>query len=255
VIYMVIQKTEIVDLSRIEPYIIREGDIFGLGFPGNQWVVMRCVARQKEQWYLYDPIAEGMLSGPIEPSNTVDGITNHTFIKPSKPSSSYANGKPFFVFDVSPPYMYQLFFGVSPSSLRILFSQPDNTDQLGLKIQSANSTYNQFGTILGDDNPINSPGPDSEIIVLPSLDFALGFINDLPISVSPLIKFRVNTIQYQAVTDSSTVYNFLNTTNKTHKKIVGGTTSFNYDISKYLSVKPVQIGMTQSQMKEVLGGT
>lgn len=253
---MVVPKTEIVDTTRIEEHIIREGNVFALGFPNNKWAVLQCVNRQKEQWYLYDPVAEGMLPAPIPASNSTDGITGHQFIRPQRPSSQYANGKPFFVFGLPPGdnHIFQLFFGVSPSTLRVTFQQPFNTDQLGLPIQSANASYNQFGAILGEDTPIYSIGPDSEIIVPPALDFGLGFINDLPQQVAPLLKFRINYIQFEPVTDAEVVYNTLHSNSKTSKKIVGGLIDFTYDFRKNLHVNPVSMSMSVNEIKKAIGG-
>ena len=252
---MVAPTEEITNIDRIEPYFIKPGDMFALSFPGNNWIVGQNVSSAKPQWYEYDPIAEGMLSGPIAPSTTINGITNHTFIKPSRPSSNYANGKPQFVFQSQPldQHIYQLFWGISPSTLRVLFYSPSNTDQLGLPLQSANPTYNQFGAINGQESPINSIGPDTEIVLTSSLDFALGFVNDLPISVSPILKFRVNYFTWKPILDSKAVYQFLNYGPKNMKKIVGGDTGFNYGFETNLGVSPVHLGMSQSEIAGVLG--
>lgn len=254
---------EDIDISRIEDRIIHENYVFGLGFAqsgsATHWIVLRAVAKAKLNYWLYDPVAEGMLKTSIAASTSVDGITNHTYITAQRPGSVNIPSKPSFVFsnEAQPTsrygYLYQLFFGVSPSYLRLTFEQPARTNQMGLPVQTPGADYNQFGAILARDTRLEQPGPLSEIWVPPALDFALGFINDTPEVANPLMVWVVNYLEYEKVNDPDIVYEVLNTTKYKSLRTVGGTAPFNYSIPNNFGQSPVTLGMTKAQIRAALG--
>lgn len=252
-----------IDLSALDEEVIKENYIFALGFPNGKmsadYVVLRCTLRpQNLNLWLYDPIAEGMLSSPIAPAQLQNGTTGHTFVEPVLPSSSNMQTKPDFIFrnlDKGPKgIIYQLFFGISPEFLRVTLAQPFGTLQNALPIQTINSTYNQFGTINGWRTPIERPTPDSMIWVPPNLNFALGFINDVPETAKPLIMWVVNRIQYEVVTDPVILEEVLNTRKYRALKTVGGISSFQYSIMDNFGVPPLQLGMSLNQIKAAYAG-
>ncbi len=255
-----------IDLSKIEPALIKENHVIGLGFPtsSNQdYVVMRCIAREKPNIYLYDPIAESMISGAVPASTSVNGITNHGSLSAVRPNSQYIAGKPDFVFNNEKTTtqsirgkggygeLLQIFFGVSPSYLRVTFQQPFGTNHLALPTAQATDSYNQFGAILGQSTPIEQPDPISEVFVPPKLNFALGFYNDIPQTASPLFAFIVNRIRYQIVVDPDVLYEVLNTAKYRSLHTIGGLTSFNYDFIGNFGVEPLNLGMSKAQIKSL----
>ncbi len=252
-----------IDLSALDEEVIKENYIFALGFPNGQksadYVVLRCTLRpQNLNLWLYDPIQEGMLSSKIAAAQLQNGISGHTFVEPVLPSSSNMQTKPNFIFknDSSGKrgIIYQLFFGISPETLRVTLAQPFGTLQNALPIQTINKTYNQFGTINGWRTPLERPTPDSMIWVPPNLDFALGFINDVPEEASPLFMWIINRIQYEVVTDPVILEEVLNTRKYRALKTVGGITSFQYSIQANFGVPPLQLGMSMSQIKNLYSG-
>ncbi|MHB8552827.1 MAG: hypothetical protein ACYDAO_04485 [Thermoplasmataceae archaeon] len=254
------------DLSEIEPAYIRENHIVGLGFPSSsnqEYVAVRCISRQRPTIYYYDPIAENMISAPIPASTSLDGITNHGFQRAQRPNSQFISGKPNFVFvnDTTTSAslhgtggfgeLLQIFFGVSPSYLRVSFEQPVGTPQISLPIAQATDSYNQFGAIPGSLTPIEKPGTISEVFVPPRLDFALGFYNDIPDTASPLFAFIVNRIKYQVIVDPDILYEVLNTSKFRSLHTVGGLTPFQYNIRGNFGVEPLTLGMNRSQIKSL----
>ena len=252
-----------IDLSALDEEVIKENYIFALGFPNganeSNYVVLRCTLRpQNLNLWLYDPLAEGMLSSAISPAKLQNGITGHTFVEPVLPSSKNMQTKPDFIFRNTSMgrhgIIYQLFFGISPEFLRVTLAQPFGTLQNALPIQTINSTYNQFGTINGWRTPIERPTPDSMIWVPPNLNFALGFINDVPESANPLIMWVVNRFQYEVVTDPAILEEVLNTRKYRALKTVGGISSFDYNIQANFGVPPLKLGMSLSQIKAAYSG-
>ena len=252
-----------IDLTALDEEVIKETYIFALGFPNGQngadYVVLRCTLRpQNLNLWLYDPIQEGMLSSPIAAAQLQNGISGHTFVEPVLPSSNNMQTKPNFIFrnDNSGKrgIIYQLFFGISPEFLRVTLAQPFGTLQNALPIQTINSTYNQFGTINGWRTPLEKPTPDSMIWVPPNLNFALGFINDVPEAASPLIMWVINRIQYEVVTDPAVLEEVLNTRKYRALKTVGGISSFQYDIKANFGVPPLQLGMSGNQIRALYAG-
>lgn len=258
-------EANIVDISRIESKLIKENYVFGLGFPqtsgDTQWVILRAIGVGKLNPWLYDPIAEGMLTGPIPASTSTDGITNHGFVLPQRPTSNKITnqGLRSFIFQVPPAssnygYLYQLFFGISPYSLRVIVNEPESTYQMGLPDGNINSSYNNYGAIRADDTPLYAPGPESEVIVPPGLDFALGFVNDVNRPAYPLIMWYINYIRYRIETDADLIYEVINTTKYKSLKTVGGVIGYGYDTKSYFGVNPVTLGMTKSQIQNAVGG-
>lgn len=245
-----------VNIDRIRPYLFESNFIVPLGFPSG-YVVVRVTAKDKPNYYRYDPIAEGMLATSVPASTSTNGVTNHGFVLPQKPSSQYANGKPFFIFENSKKgtsgFFYQIFFGISPyNGLYVTLQQPFNTWQMNLPIQSPNASYNQFGGIPAVQSKLYAPGPESEIILPPNMDFGIGFINDTPKQANPLILWIVNYLAYEVVTDPNIVYEAMNTT-KYRPKTVGGTTNYQYSIEQNFGVSPVQLGMSKTDISSALG--
>lgn len=257
-----------IDLSLIESRIIKEDFVFALGFPTNNWVVLRALTREKPNIWEYDPIAEGMIAkntanltdsnGAILPSTSYDGITNHTYITPQRPSSKNIRGNPSFIFPNTKTgksgYMYQLFFGISPAIIDLPFNQPPTAGQMSLPVQSPDQSYNQFGMIRGKSTPYDKPGPSSEIFVPPNLEFALGFVNSVSEKVRPLISFVVNYFAYEVVTEPSLAYDVLNKPRYDRLKTVGGTSSFSYNIQENFGVPPLQLGMSEGEIASIMGG-
>jgi hypothetical protein len=253
---------EDIDISKIEDRIIRENYVFGLGFPqqgDTDWIVLRAIAKGKENYWLYDPIAEGLISGPIPASTSVDGVTNHGYVTPQIPKSQLIPSRPTNIFQLAPEpsaktgTIYQLFFGIAPDTLRVLFEEPAGQNQMSLPVQTPSPSYNQFGAILGRDNRINQPGKSSEIWVPPGLDFAIGFINDTPDQVSPLMVWVVNYFRYEKVKDPDTVYEVLNTTKYKALRTVGGVYPYSYSIKNNFGQEPVTLGMSKAEIRAALG--
>lgn len=251
-----------IDLSRISKKLIDNNYVFGLGFPSSsetEWVVLRAIGVGKLNYWLYDPIAEGFLQSKIAASTTVNGITGHTYIDAARPSSVNVTSNKTFIFEVPKPTgptgtLYQLFFGVSPDWLRILFNQPSSQSQMGLPPQNPGAAYNQYGAIRAKDTPLLSPGPDSEVIVPPGLDFGIGFINDVQKEADPLLMWYVNYLRYEIVSDANIVHEVLHTTKYRSLKMVGGISSYNYNIKANFGVDPLTLGMDKSEIQSIVGG-
>ena len=252
-----------IDLSALDDEIIRENYIFALGFPtgvsSSGYVVLRCVLKpQALNLWLYDPIAEGMLSATINPASLQNGITGHTFIQAQLPSSKNLTTKASFIFENTQSgrigNIYQLFWGISPEFLRVVIQQPFGTTQNSLPIQAINGAYNQFGTIEGWRSPLSRPTADSMIWIPPRMEFGMGFINDVPETANPLLMWIINSIKYEVVTDPVILEEVLNTRKYRSIKTVGGVTGFQYDIQQNFGVPPLKLGMSKAEIIRTYAG-
>lgn len=243
-----------IDLSRIEDRLIKNNYVFALGFNGVYITLRATVVPDKLVFWDYDPIVEGLVSGPIAPATSFNGISNHTFVTAQRPKSTQIPSLPQFIFqnDRLSNKIYQIFFGISPSDLKVLFNQPFAVNQISLPVQEPSSTYNQYGFIPGKDTPIDRPGPTSQIWVPPGLDFGIGFINDQQIAIKPLIRWVVNLFEYEIVKDADLIYEILNTTKFGSLKTVGGTGNMQYNIKSNFGVPGFALGTPKSEIESVV---
>ena len=78
---------------------------------------------------------------------------------------------------------------------------PASTGQRNLDIDRWGTNSLQFGFVDGFDSPFLYPSPQSEIIVPPNVDFAIGYGNPTPVPADPMLMFVVNRLQTVVVND------------------------------------------------------
>jgi hypothetical protein len=249
------------DTSRIDHAIIRENYLMLLGFPtasGRGYIPLRAIAREFF-YFMYDPINEGQISANIPADANIGtaantGITDLGFTVPSRPGSQYLTGKPsnaFFIQDLEE--IYQLFWGVSPSILRVYLEAPASVGQKNIDIDHWQANKLQFGYIDGFDSPMLYPSINSEIIVPPQFDIALGYANATGATINPELLFYVNRLQVRVVEDTDLVMAMITGKTPTMIKTVGGITSFTYPADGIYGVAPIPLGATRTQVQQALG--
>ena len=242
-----------VDLSRIEDHILKPNYLLMLGFPKG-WVPLRITTADPLQYYIYDPVREGAIPGPIPAANSTDGITGLGFLTPVLFGSKNITGNPPNVFRVKEPdELYQLFFGVKPTYTRVYREMPKGVAQANIDIQTWSSSYNQFGWIDGRESPFRSPSPRSEMILPPGFDVGWGFANPTPEPISPLFNFVLNRVRVAVILDPDLVVKILERKVYVEFYYVGGLTGYQYDLKKYYSIEPIQLNMTKDEVAKALG--
>lgn len=242
--------------SHLEPYLIKENDLLLLGLNGGTaYVPLRILARI-EVPYLYDTVAEGILSSGIAKSTSTNGITGTAFQVPLQLSSANLPGKPSDVFDIAkePGLIYQAFYGIDPPPLRVFFQQPFGTDQYKLPIIAYQPNYTQEGYRDGFQSPLYRPHEKTEFFVLPGLSIALGFANIQPQAIYPLLNFWINAMNIAVVTDPALVYEMITVPGKAKIRTVAGLQNISYSVKNHYGVSAVSLTMTESEVARALGG-
>ena len=219
------------DYSDLESVLVHENDYILLGFnAGHVYIPLQVVARV-ETPYVYDPVVEGQLTGPLAASPSTDGITNTTFQTALQLGSSKVVAKPTDVFDLSkfPNWLYQAFLGIDPPWLRVFLQSPFRVDQRSLPLIYFTPNYPQEGFWDGYMSPIERPSRKTQMWIAPGLSIALGYQNGQPQPAFPLLEFYINAMQVAVVVDPDLAYEMLKTPKKAKIYTVGGLQNVQYD--------------------------
>lgn len=232
---------------------LKPSDKFFLIFP-NGWVPLYVVSEDIPFEYIYDPISDGGLQ-PLQPSSTTNAIIGLTFEGPNLFGSKYITGNPNDVFKVEySNHMYQIFFGVAPSYVRVFRSLPQNVNQGNLDISSWNSNYFQFGFIDGYTSPFDNPSPITETAIPYGLDIGFTLVNPTPLTLYPLFKFIVNRVVVSPITNVDIVYDMFIKGAK--KLVVGGMSPYPTNLATTYGVTPINpsdiINSSESDAKKVI---
>lgn len=226
------------DYSDIDPVLVRENDLVLLGFNSGQTYIPLQVVARMETPYIYDPIVEGQLTGPLAASASTDGITNTTFQTALQLGSQKVVAKPTDIFDLTryPAWLYQAFIGIDPPWLKVFLQQPFRTDQRSLPIVYFTPSYPQEGFWDGFLSPIQRPSRKTQVWIPPGLSIALGYDNNQPQPAYPLIEFYINALNVAVVTDPVLAWAMLSEPGKAKIFTVGGLTNVQYTPSAYYGI-------------------
>ncbi|MGH8980841.1 MAG: hypothetical protein ACRDWE_07470 [Acidimicrobiales bacterium] len=238
------------DYSDLDSVLIRENDLLLMGVnAGKTYVALQCIARV-ETPYLYDPIAEGQIPGPLAASPSTDGITNTTFQSALQLGSSKIVAHPTDVFDLSlyPQWLYQAFLGIDPPWLRVFLQQPFRTDQRSLPTIYFTPNYPQEGFWDGYTSPPERPSPKTQILDLPGLSFALGYDNIEPQPTYPLLYFYINALNVAAINDADLAWAMLTQPGKAKIFTVGGLQNVQWNPAAYYGVNGFAVTATRAEV-------
>lgn len=208
----------------LDEVLILENQLLMMGVNGGAtYIPLQCVGRV-ETPYVYDPIAEGQLTGPLAASPSTNGIANTTFQTPLQLGSSNVVSKPTDIFDLTyfPNWLYQMFVGIDPPWLKVFLQQPFRTDQRSLPLVYFTPSYPQEGFWDGDTSPPWRISPKTQMLVLPGLSVALGYDNNQPFPAYPLLVFYINALNVAVVNDPNLAYEMLTVPGKARFFTVGG---------------------------------
>jgi len=212
------------DYSDIDEALILENQLLLMGVgAGKTYIPLQAIARF-ETPYLYDPIAEGQLTGPLAASASVNGITSTTFQTALQLGSENVVAHPPDIFDLSyyPQWLYQMFIGIDPPWLRVFLQQPFRTDQRSLPIVYFTPNYPQEGYWDGYSSPPWRISKKTQVLVLPGLSIALGYENNQPQPAYPMLTFYINALNVGVVNDPDLAWDMLTVPGKARIFTVGG---------------------------------
>jgi len=238
------------DFDDLEPVLVKENELLLLGINGGSvYIPLRVMARV-EVPYIYDPIAEGQLAGPLAASPSLNGVTANTYQTALQFGSNNISGRPSDVFDLTryPNYVYQMFLGVAPSLLRVFLQQPWHTDERSLPIISYTPNYSQSGWWDGLMSPFYRPSRKTQMWVLPGASIALGYENIEPQVVNPLFLFYINALGIAVVTDPATAYAMVSQKGMAKIFTVAGLQPISYNVPSHYGIEGVHLDDTLAEV-------
>jgi len=238
-------------LERLDKVIVRENHNVGLGFKDG-YVFFRATHRELFPllYDLFAEISDFAGAGAVE-------MTAAQYITAKELKSDTLAATNIFKIDEK-DHLYQLFFGVSPSVLRVFPAYPRETEinqlDVGLHIQ----TYNIFGFIDGFETPLNKPSPRSQLFVPygPLIGFA--FYNYAPYTIKPMMRFIVNRLKVEVITDVDLIMKILQRRVECTFATIGGienpwgTSKANYQ--DWWNVQPVSLLATREEVAQAVRG-
>lgn len=243
------------DYSDLDQALIKENDLLLMGVmsggtEGPNYIPLQCVGRVETK-YIYDPIAEGQISGPLAPTASTNGITNNTFQTALQLGSSQVVAKPVDVFDLTyyPQWLYQMFLGIDPPWVRVFLQQPFRTDQRSLPVVYFTPNYPQEGFWDGYESPPWKISRKTQMLVLPGLSIALGYENGQPINAYPMLTFYINGLNVAVVNDPDLAYQMLTVPGKARMFTVGGLQNMNWNPATYYGITGFPLTASQADVQ------
>ena len=189
-------------LERIDKVIVRENHNLALGFKDG-YVFFRATHRELFPLF-YDLFAE--ISG-FAGAGTVEMTAGQYITVKELKSDTLASTN---IFELSEKdHLYQLFYGLSPSVLRVFLAYPRETEINQLDEGLHTQSYTIFGFIDGFETPLNKPSPRSQIFVPYGPKIGFAFYNYAPYSIKPMMRFIVNRLKVKTITDVDLIMKIL----------------------------------------------
>jgi len=235
-------------LERLDKVIVRENHNVGLGFKDG-YVFFRVTHRELFP-FDYDLFAE--ISG-FAGAGTSE-MTAAQYITAKELKSETLAATNIFKVD-NKDHVYQLFFGVSPSVLRVFSAYPRETEINQLDVGVHSSSYVVFGFIDGFESPLNKPSPRSQVFVPygPLIGFA--FYNYAPYSIKPMMRFIVNRLKVETIKDVNLIMKILQGRVQCTWATIGGidspwgpTTGPKGNYRQWWSVDPIDLLATREEV-------
>lgn len=240
-----------ISFEDVEKRILKENYLLLLGFPDLGYVPLR-VRFREEFKYIYDPVAEGLFTG-VPASTSIDGITNLGRVSATKLGSNLLPGRPINVFAIDrDDRLYQMFYGVAPSWIRVFLSYPSERGQRNLELSVWSEAYPSFGYVDGYESPLLKPSAKTEIFILPKTDFAFTFINPTPIPARPLLSFIVNRLIVEVIRDAELVKKMIDRKIESAIRTVAGLAGIRYDVKAIYKVTPIPLYASKEEIEEAL---
>jgi hypothetical protein len=182
----------------IDKHIVRTNYNLGLGFKDG-YIFFR-VSRREFFPLLYDPFAE--ITG-FAGASAVDMSAAQYITAKELPSTTLSSTNILKVDKEN--HIYQIFYGVSPDMTRIFTAYPRETEINQLDEGLHNPSYTIYGFIDGFESPLSLPSPRSQIFIPKGPLVAFAFYNPTPYNIKPLLRFAINRLQVDVITNQELV--------------------------------------------------
>ena len=238
-------------LVRIDKQLVKENYNIGFGFRDG-WIFFRVTHRELFP-LLYDLIAEIPDVFGVGEINMPAG----KYVTPKELKSDTLAATNIFAVKEK-KHAYQLFYGMSPSVLRMFPAYPRETEINQLDVGLHLPTYPIFGFIDGFESPLDAPSPRSMLFVPYGPLIGWAFYNYAPYSIQPMIRFIVNRLKIETIKDPDLVMKILERRVECTFATIGGvdapwgTSKENY--REWWGVLPVPLLATREEVERAVRG-
>lgn len=237
--------------ERIDKHIVRTNYNLGLGF--KEGYIFFRVARREFFPLIYDPFSE--ITG-FAGASAVDMSSAQYITAKELPSTTLSTTNIFKV--DKPEHIYQVFYGVSPDITRVFIAYPRETEINQLDEGMHTPSYPIFGFLDGFESPLSSPSARSQIFLPMGPLIAFAFYNPAPYSIKPLLRFAINRLHVDVITNPDLVNKILERRVECTFASIGGldnpwgTSKESY--KKNWGVQPVNLLASQAEIAKALTG-
>ena len=232
---------------------LQVGDLLLLTM-GKDGVVPYQVVSSEQFELAYDPVAQGVLAGPMvgqgaAPGSGFSAAFNDNLLFALSSSVTSINGVTD-IFNIQRDFeILQFWYGISPRHIRVWVKQPYNqfTTSLDNNIIPS-STYYDVGYTDGYDSPYNFPAPVTENFSLKNLSVNWSLANPLngsataPMVWNPRLNFYINRLLVNPVKSAAVVRDMVLGRRSAKRFTIGDpTTSTPYDSGAYGGASPIPV--------------
>jgi len=231
--------------------LLRSNDyvVLNLGYGANEKVILTGFKVMRTNFFTmaYNFIEQGAISSDLAPN----GMSNVNFTPyyteiVKLPLSKIQNVTDMFLLDKQNE-MLQVFYGISPSYLRVIPRQPDTMNEFYMDQQiTPSSNFISLG-IDGFMSPFDSPAQITETFILAGLSVGITLENPVTIPINPTLNFWINRMLVEPITDSATIMNIIKGKIKGHIATVSSTFDSNVSTliqrSKYPGIQLFEVDL------------
>lgn len=228
-----------IDFSDVEPRLLKENYIIGLNFPGKGVVFFKVSAKEVIP-YIYDEIDE---LGANEFRNydrfgiAANNITNAFEVKHEN-------------------VLYQIFYGITPSAVRLYPSYPSEVPRGNLEIKNV-FARGLFGFKDGFMSPFSKPNPISELFVPYNTQIGWAVHNPLNDNAVPQINFLIGKYNIDLICDCNLIEKVLSGKKEARIATIGGVSSgevYKYDTVQIWGIQPIPLDASAEEICAITGG-
>ena len=220
-----------ISTERIEHLFLKENYLLGLYFPGDGLVSFRVLQRESIP-YMYDEI--GTLTADEWKEHARLGIAAEDI------DNALWVGKK--------NHIYQVFYGIKPSAIKIYLGYPLETPRRNLDVKNV-ASKEEYGYIDGRKSPYDDPSPETEIFIPYGIDVGFAWHNPLTYAEKVLLFIHVNRYYVNVIRDVDLIEKILARRIECRIATLGGLERFEYPIRDTWNVDAVPLDAARADIE------
>jgi len=225
------------DISRIEPFFIKENQLVGLGFPDQGYVFWKINGIEEVP---YDNYTES--PGTIAADTYADAAR--------LPMAEFSIDNLLRVEDCD--HLYQVFMGWQPGGIRRYLAYPYESLRGSLDVKRV-YTKAPFGYIDGYESPSDQPSPRTDLWIPKDIDVGFAWWNPLSTSEDVQSDMLIRRLDVSVIRDVDLIDRILKGTQPCKLKSLGGIAgSMDYNAKRLLDVGYITLDATRGEIEAAI---